>query len=481
MNRTIFCALMWKEYRLQRSFWISLALLGAMLLFLIWEFNANPTDRAKGLLYTALCLPVFYALGCASTMFAAEHDAGTYQFQRSLPVTASRFFWSKIAFAFLSTLAMIVPLCLLAFIMGCGQMPGTNKLNICILTGEVIWLYIVWGVFFSLILKRPLLAAIVSVLVASMGPFLIPERSQSTYLYFIDTTFPMILFCPIAIFAGLTVLPAIVNIWLGRRWFRENPYPIPRVKSLPKLKVSAKPETLTEYMSHGNSWSMLGRLTWQHWRQSSWVLLVIAAMLAPLLFFACVKLWLKHDPRNEWASAFIAVGALSALALPPLAGSFTFLADQRQKNFHFLADRGINPRLIWLSRLWPWTIVIVCAFAALALFFIAMYLYLWRAYALQPTLHEAFFAIVNLYGYIVLSICVGQFCSMFFRSGVLAAVFSLVITGILCWWAAFMWTLGISWLWSVAPIPLVLLLATWLRAPDWLAERSGWRGCAGPD
>ena len=81
-----------------------------------------------------------------------------------------------------------------------------------------------------------------------------------------------------------------------------------------------------------------------------------------------------------------------------------------------------------------------------------------------------------LFGYIVLSISVGQFCSMFFRSGLLAGVFSLLITGVLCAWAAFMWTFGVSWIWSVAPIPVVLLLATWMRTPDWLLERGGLRG-----
>jgi hypothetical protein len=33
----------------------------------------------------------------------------------------------------------------------------------------------------------------------------------------------------------------------------------------------------------------------------------------------------------------------------------------------------------------------------------------------------------------------------------------------------------VSFLWSVAPIPLVLLWATWLRAPDWVSESTRWR------
>ena len=38
-----------------------------------------------------------------------------------------------------------------------------------------------------------------------------------------------------------------------------------------------------------------------------------------------------------------------------------------------------------------------------------------------------------------------------------------------------MYWLGLSWLWSVAPLPLAFLFATWLHAPDWLVERKTWR------
>ena len=432
MNRAIFWRLLWKEYRLQRSFWIAMAVLGATLLFLIMEFNDHPTERAEWLVYSALCVPVFYALGCASTMFAGEHDADTYEFQRSLPASASQSFFSKTAFAFLSTFVMLALLWFLAFAMAGGQMPPSNKCwSMWLITSEVIWLYIVWGVFFSLVLKRPLLAALVTVTVVSVALLLMPEKPYSPLLK--DTTFPMLFFYPIAIFAGSTVPLAIVDVWLGRRWFCETPYPISHIRRSLELKLSAKPETLAEYLSHANSWSMIRRLSWQHWRQSAWVLIVIAAMLAPVLFFACASIWWKDPSRNGWLTNFAPIGMLSALAMPPLVGSFTFLADQRQRSFRFLADRGISPRLVWLSRLWPWLVVVFCAFAALALLFTHMYyFYLWKVNTVRPTLHDVLFVIVIVYGYIVLSICVGQFCSMFFRSGLLAGVFSLVITAMLC-------------------------------------------------
>ena len=369
MNQSIFRRLMWKEYRLQRSFWIAIAVLGAMLLFFIREFNDHPMERTEWLLYTALCMPVFYALGCASTMFAGEHDAETYQFQRSLPVTASQFFWSKIAFVFLSTLVMVALLWFLAVAMVGEHMPKFNKYkDMWILAAEVIWLYIVWGVFFSLVLKRPLLAAIVSVTVASVCPFLIPEMSYSLFIR--DTAFPMVLFYPISLFAGLTIVLAIVDVWLGRRYFCETIYSLPRIKQLARLKISTKPETLTEYLSRANTWSILRRLSWQHWRQSAWILIVILVMLAPLLVFvACMAIWNRPPQGRDWLQILMPIGSLSALAMPPLVGSFTFLTDQRLRSFRFFTDRGIHPRLVWLSRLWPWLIFISFAFAVLCDYF----------------------------------------------------------------------------------------------------------------
>ena len=39
-------------------------------------------------------------------------------------------------------------------------------------------------------------------------------------------------------------------------------------------------------------------------------------------------------------------------------------------------------------------------------------------------------------------------------------------------WYGLTWLYGLSWFWSVLPIPLALLLATRLRTPHWLVERN---------
>ncbi len=483
MNRAIFWRLMWKEYRLQRAFWIAMAALALMLMLLAWQFNDRADDCALWYFYIALATPVFYVLGCASTTFAGEFDAETYEFQRSMPVKAMQVFWSKVALAFLSTFAMFVLLSILAFCLAGGRVldPHVTIWEMRIWETLAIacmgaWLYMVWGIFFSLILKRPLLAAIVSVTVASMGSYAIAGIMQ--------IQFPSRSFLPMQLFVVLTAFLAVVNILLGRRWLRDKMWPAFGV-NLPTKIVGIMPisksMTLEQYISRSNFWTIFRRLTWQHWRQSCWLAIVVLVMLAPLIL-ALIQLWLinKYSRSgiilyHDWVDFCMTISIPLAVAMPPLVASFTFLADQRQRSLRFFAERGIGPRMVWFSRLWPWLIIIVpfCLIVILACLFTNNFFD--RAW--NPRRQEEWFAFVFpvalvLFGYPMLSLCVGQFCSMFFRSGFLAGLFSLIITAFLMGWSAYMWMWGMNLLWSVLPIPVILLLATWLRAPDWVLERN---------
>ena len=70
----------------------------------------------------------------------------------------------------------------------------------------------------------------------------------------------------------------------------------------------------------------------------------------------------------------------------------------------------------------------------------------------------------------------GQLASMFIRSGILAAFVGLTLAGVVYEWSKLVQMMEISWLWTLLPIPVVLLCATWLCAPDWILERNNWRG-----
>lgn len=473
MNQAIFRRLMWKEYRLQRSFWIAMAVLALMLMFYAWEFIDRSQDRAEFLFSLALGVPLFYGLGCASTIFAGEHDAGTYEFQRSLPITVLKVFGCKITFAVISTAAMCAFLLILSIVMGGGNRLSAKEIFVgTMYLSTIIWLYMAWGVFFSLLMKRPLLAAVLAVSIASLClPLVVdsfPSTARSNYNDFIITL----------IIAGMSAIITLIDFWLGRRWFFEKMRPVFRLKELLKSKTVAIPETLVDYLSSPKRWNMILRLGWQHWRQSAWLAIVVVVMLIPVTFTAFFT-WQqhRHGPLNnpDWR-VYSTIYIILALAMPPLIGSFTFLGDQRRMHYRFFAERGIGPRTVWLSRMWPWLVIAPCILVLLTIL-IAPIFFAWPWNYMRPDISPI---LSNLFGFIVLGICAGQLCSMFFRSGILAGLFGLILAGILAGWLALMSLWGISWLWSVAPIPVVLLLATWLRAPDWVLERNKLRSWLWP-
>jgi len=76
----------------------------------------------------------------------------------------------------------------------------------------------------------------------------------------------------------------------------------------------------------------------------------------------------------------------------------------------------------------------------------------------------------------LIAYCAGQLASMLVTRGLVAGFAGLVLSAAVLGWHHVTAWLGIGWWWSVLPIPLAFLLATWLRAPNWLFERGGWRG-----
>ncbi len=91
--------------------------------------------------------------------------------------------------------------------------------------------------------------------------------------------------------------------------------------------------------------------------------------------------------------------------------------------------------------------------------------------------------LTGIAGYLVwtsLAFASGQVCSMFLRSGLLAAVCSVMLAGVLLGWAALMQILAIGWWWSVAPLAIALFAATWLRSTGWMLERKQWRAWLPP-
>jgi hypothetical protein len=502
MNLSIFWRLVWKEYRLQRPLWIAMAVLMVLVQLLVLALVTSPHDKLTSLYMIAVALPGFFALGCGATLFAGEREAGTFHWQRSLPVWSLSVFWAKIGTAIVG----------IAILWGLGIWLATTLQNPEGI--ETTWAWrgttwaifgvfgmemFVWAVLFSLLSKRVLLAAILGVAAASIachataGGF----GHQITTDTYRDAWQTRIV---------VSVVVLLIDFLIAAFWFCEKQQKQPR-SALSSLSETPAVSGFSARFQGPRWLAMLGRLVWQHWRQSRRLAICILVLLIPMMaimtvgltkIFSCpvalfdLGLGRASSGDERLLHLMFLMQAGLVVAMPPLLGVVTFLADQRGNSYRFFADRGVSPRLVWLSRQLvtfglPMLVAFVLLLAALAL--VAIFFQRpenlvgvrWPG-AAEAALGVGVFcrAILAAFGYVILGIAAGQFCSMCFRSPILAGLFSLIISVVLAGWSLLMLVWQVNWYWSILPIPLALLLATRLRAADWLAERNGLRAWLRP-
>jgi len=467
MNRSIFWRLVWKEYRLQRALWIAMAVL-TLIAQLAVVAMVNESDRTRfiAIFHVGLAAAALYALACGATLFATEHEAGTYDFQRALPVSAGRLFLGKVAFAVASTLAILAALWFLSWIvadLGFSH-PGfpdwDDQAEVWGLWGVAAAELLAWGIFFSLLSTRPLVAVILAVAAASFCV----DRLASGYSGVWQPGVYVAVVPRRLLVAGLV---ALADLGLGFRFFREagrRPAWTRRLRIWGRrlARIASAPALAEGYSRR----VMFGRLFWQHWRQSRRMILVLIALAFPMLLWMAGTGGFGHGGGRfpGWApednpTRFLAFGLAAVLAVP-LGGASVFLGDQTRRGFRFLAEHGAGPGLVWWSRQLVWAVTLGLG-AAIGLGVLS-----WAQKGIRV---EVFAELV------VVAYTAGQLCSMLIRNGIVAAAISMVLIVPIYFWTVLMWYLEMSWLWSVAPLCLAFLVATRLRTRDWLLERTGLR------
>jgi hypothetical protein len=207
--------------------------------------------------------------------------------------------------------------------------------------------------------------------------------------------------------------------------------------------------------------SPLRALLWQERRQGWRVMAVFWGLAISLLVFYRVS-----DSVRDYLSFSVAMAAAGALA--SLMGSCAFLAEQEGHHFRFFAERGTNPRQVWIAKQLVW----FPAAMATAGTFCGVTILSLRSSSRLPDAGQLLgtWAMLPLIAY-----CCGQLTSMLIARGLVAGLMGLVLAALVFSWQLLMQHLGMGLWWSVAPIPILLLVATWLRVPGWLLERRGWR------
>lgn len=453
MTPTIFWRLAWKEYRQQRDLLVAIGLITLALLAIAlgWSWVEGGELSTDTAYHLALMMPVFYVLGCAAILFAGEHERDTFAFLRALPLRSRDAFWPKAMIAVTSTLVLTIALVLLAAIFTSFRPLKTPAelgllVHYLLIMAEVL----VWTMLFSQLLKHPFWAIAVGG-VAYFASFLVIALVGSlTHRAVIDQQGDFnygLLF--IAVRCAIALLLAVVNVVLGTRWLERERIFTPSLAgpTVEEVVVAKGPAT---------RWMMLGRLWWQSLRESGWIFASIYGALVLLSVLIAIE---QGPVLLVWG------------CLPVLVASFTFFQDHWKEQYRFFAVHGVPPRTLWWARILasmtvclPWFVVLVIAIATMKPEVTSGYE---RFRTFQwPT---------DLLVLAVICFAWGQWCSLVFRSSMVGLFVGVAMSLGLPFSLAILRALGIpDWLGIYIPA-IVLLWASWYRAPDWLAERNSWR------
>lgn len=487
MNPAPYTHLIWKEYRAIRGFWIALIGLAVFMQLLVLAFSQDRGWATEFVYNIALATPVFFAIGCIGTAYAIEKEDGTFEWLSSSPASDAQLFISKVGLCLVATAAMFAILWLATTALMIAPPDRTD-----ILRGMLgLWLLagfeaLAWGLLFSLLSARPLMAIVLALFATSTTVHVLSWVAQP---YQPDHFEYARYVAAIPLRLGVLALVSVADVYLGLRWLNSEERTSllsPREVEDASARRPATKADVTALLHRRDRATILGRLTWQTFRQSGRTMLTLAA-LQVLLCWVAANVGL--DPSRQ---PFLAVFPLVALAT--LMGASVFQADQQRSHFRFFVEHNVPPRYIWIGRLLPWiavaafsTFLSVCAWigflAVLRVLALLVVFASWLPHQQmlnglwgdgERRLVETFAMPIVVSPLTIFAFAAGQWVSMTVRSGLLSGFFSLLLTGVLLAWLGAVYFMQLSWLTYLIPIPFILFFATWLRASDWILENTTW-------
>lgn len=470
--------MVWKEYRQQRGLWLVLAAcaLALQVVIVCAEMLDNRSAAPEVLFAIGLMFSCWFALGSGATLFAGEHDAGTYDTLRAFPVPARHVLTGKVLCALAGVLTMPLLLGLFTILLSRFHLPDRATYLATWLMGLVTALELLtWGMFFSLQMRRPLWAVVFTAM-ALCGCIAFVQISLSIFVgggSMLANQWALPARCVIA------VLISVIDVWLALGWLNEKQRRV-RVPSWPWW-VSKKRRVISAVVIPPRR-RALGRLIWHEWRQSRGLALGAFGITAIMIGLLVVS-GLNSHGTDLWTLPFWSLPGMAAIL-----GGCAFLGDQSQNGFRFFAEQGAKPRTVWLSRqlVWGgllaiWTVVGLAATVWLASIPAHTLGVNWRPpfYSSNLNAHEVATYILYTFSALIglswVTYSAAQVGSLFIRSGVVGffvGIFLALIAGL---WCVLMFKAHVPLLWSAGPLPILLLWSTWLRAPDWITEQTSWR------
>ncbi|MGD9633527.1 MAG: hypothetical protein AB7G28_03380 [Pirellulales bacterium] len=495
----------WKEYRTLRGFWLAACVIAALLQAVTIALAPPSSDPVTTVFGIALAAAALYAVGVAATTFSMEHEEETYAYLSGLPTRWLPLFTGKASFAVTSSLMLAALLLITAWQFAGMRAPSAAQFSLLLSTfGFAIIEMLAWGMFFSLLIRQPLLAALLAIGAESLAVTWIANIfGERTDNFMMLESYAGVLVPRIAV----AVCILVIDVLVARRWLVQEhqgkasettaPAPSTSDNSRPLTYLRGVASRGAALIRH-HSPRVLGHLLWHTWRQS-WKPMLAMSLIVPGLCFMLLLIadMLNMATRIRFSHLVMFPYPIALLAMA-IYWSVVFYADQRQFKYRFLAEHAVWPRYVWFSRLAVWSMPIALAAILAAIvsisatfdFIAAMRRQFPNIVYYNPSWDTRYLAeqwrdldiasrslAFGLWG-AALGFALGQATSLFFRRALVAGFAALALALPLGAWGLAAWTWQLKPPVFLLPIALGLVAATWLRVPDWLVDRKSFASWA---
>ena len=230
-----------------------------------------------------------------------------------------------------------------------------------------------------------------------------------------------------------------------------------------------------------NLWRHLRFLRWREAIETRKIF--VGFLLASMIFVT----WSVADSLNHHSWHGIAAFFVHAACVA--CGAMAFRTEQDERKVQRLADMGLRPVTVWLSKHLVWFVRAIMSVAAI-LFCVLFVEWLYpgyssrmgvghffhsawlnaqlpnsmRAHSLElRLLGRAAILMLTMYG-------VGQACSLLIRSTIVSMFVAFILALTTFGWAGVCWWFDVPFILSVLPLAIGCLLVTWCRTNSWMKD-----------
>jgi hypothetical protein len=445
-------ALLWKEYRQQRTIWLAIPILAIVLLSIIAVSLSDTSGyrlfqdpKLRTIFTVVVCtLTIAHGLVTGALLLAGELDDGTLTFLDNLTGRRTGVWQRKCIAGILLTLSQSMMLAAVAICLGFGREQLVIALPLLSLSA------LAWGLLGGAVCST-VVTAVLTAIVGMAAGWLLSIFSISMLMTI-----------------GLEAVPAIGAGYASWRVFCRNDLSRQPTRPLVRDKLKTMVPAQWRVMS------------WLVWRQGRWVL--IGGMIGSLVLGFIVN----FEPLVLWPVGTLLIGLACGLT--------AFAPDQFERN-KFLGAQRFPPGRYWTAKILLWGgagavfTLVAWVIPTVLLGIVSLgwelggayesyrsgrlgnpsqWLEIWMGHFYNPRNSSAvaLLALWPLYGF-----CIGQFFGQLARRPVIAVILAAVTAPLLA--ALWVPSLLIGGLptWQVLVIPVVLLISTRFTQRPWQAGR----------